>query len=66
MGRVLTQVYDPIVLYVSGGNTQVIAYSLKRSVSVLAVLAMLRAGCKADVVAAWLLRCQVPDIWRDH
>jgi hypothetical protein len=30
MGRVITRVLDPIVLYVSGGNTQVIAYSLKR------------------------------------
>ena len=30
MGRIITQTYDPIVLYVSGGNTQVIAYSLKR------------------------------------
>jgi len=28
MGRVVTKVSDPIVLYVSGGNTQVIAYSL--------------------------------------
>ncbi len=30
MGRRITGVQDPIVLYVSGGNTQVIAYSLKR------------------------------------
>nr|WCZ58523.1 tRNA N6-adenosine threonylcarbamoyltransferase [Andalucia godoyi] len=30
MGRLVTQAVDPIVLYVSGGNTQVIAYSLKR------------------------------------
>jgi len=30
MGRRLTGVEDPIVLYVSGGNTQVIAYSLKK------------------------------------
>jgi len=30
MGRVLTGSSDPIVLYVSGGNTQVIAYSLGR------------------------------------
>jgi len=30
MGRVITKAFDPIVLYVSGGNTQVIAYSLKR------------------------------------
>jgi N6-L-threonylcarbamoyladenine synthase len=30
MGRCLTKVSDPIVLYVSGGNTQVLAYSLKR------------------------------------
>ena len=29
MGRVITGVKDPIVLYVSGGNTQVLAYSLK-------------------------------------
>jgi N6-L-threonylcarbamoyladenine synthase len=30
MGRAVTKMQDPIVLYVSGGNTQVIAYSLKR------------------------------------
>lgn len=30
MGRVATQAADPVVLYVSGGNTQVIAYSMRR------------------------------------
>jgi N6-L-threonylcarbamoyladenine synthase len=30
MGRCVTNVSDPIVLYVSGGNTQVIAYSQRR------------------------------------
>lgn len=30
MGRLITQANNPTVLYVSGGNTQVIAYSLKR------------------------------------
>ena len=30
MGRCVTKVLDPIVLYVSGGNTQVLAYSMKR------------------------------------
>jgi len=30
MGRLVTGSSDPVVLYVSGGNTQVIAYSLKR------------------------------------
>lgn len=30
MGRVVTQCENPVVLYVSGGNTQVIAYSNKR------------------------------------
>lgn len=30
MGRVATNVVDPVVLYVSGGNTQVIAYSNQR------------------------------------
>lgn len=30
MGRVISKLDDPIVLYVSGGNTQVIAYSLQR------------------------------------
>jgi N6-L-threonylcarbamoyladenine synthase len=30
MGRLVTSALDPIVLYVSGGNTQVIAYSLSR------------------------------------
>jgi N6-L-threonylcarbamoyladenine synthase len=30
MGRVVTKCDDPVVLYVSGGNTQVIAYSDKR------------------------------------
>jgi N6-L-threonylcarbamoyladenine synthase len=32
MGRVATSAADPVVLYVSGGNTQVIAYSMKRCV----------------------------------
>jgi tRNA A37 threonylcarbamoyltransferase TsaD len=30
MGRLVTKSQNPVVLYVSGGNTQVIAYSLKR------------------------------------
>lgn len=30
MGRLITKAANPTVLYVSGGNTQVIAYSLKR------------------------------------
>eukprot|EP00501_MAST-03F_sp_TOSAG23-6_P001523 GSMAST32.ASY1.ANO1.1585.1 assembled CDS len=30
MGRVATNVDDPVVLYVSGGNTQVICYSMQR------------------------------------
>lgn len=30
MGRLITKAQNPIVLYVSGGNTQVIAYSNKR------------------------------------
>ena len=30
MGRVVTKAEDPIVLYVSGGNTQVISYSFNR------------------------------------
>lgn len=30
MGRCVTGVMDPIVLYVSGGNTQVLAYSMKK------------------------------------
>jgi N6-L-threonylcarbamoyladenine synthase len=30
MGRLVTSVDNPVVLYVSGGNTQVIAYSLQR------------------------------------
>jgi N6-L-threonylcarbamoyladenine synthase len=30
MGRSLTNICDPVVLYVSGGNTQILAYSLKR------------------------------------
>jgi len=30
MGRLVTGGQDPVVLYVSGGNTQVIAYSMKR------------------------------------
>jgi N6-L-threonylcarbamoyladenine synthase len=32
MGRVATRAADPVVLYVSGGNTQVIAYSMRRYV----------------------------------
>ena len=31
MGRVVTGAADPVVLYVSGGNTQVISYSQNRS-----------------------------------
>ncbi|KAK8810610.1 hypothetical protein WA158_007185 [Blastocystis sp. Blastoise] len=30
MGRAVTKADDPVVLYVSGGNTQVISYSLKK------------------------------------
>eukprot|EP01111_Echinosteliopsis_oligospora_P014633 TRINITY_DN5548_c0_g1_i1.p1 TRINITY_DN5548_c0_g1~~TRINITY_DN5548_c0_g1_i1.p1 ORF type:complete len:336 (-),score=86.50 TRINITY_DN5548_c0_g1_i1:14-1021(-) len=30
MGRLVTGAKDPVVLYVSGGNTQVIAYSMRR------------------------------------
>jgi N6-L-threonylcarbamoyladenine synthase len=30
MGRLITGAHDPVVLYVSGGNTQVIAYSQQR------------------------------------
>lgn len=30
MGRLITKASNPTVLYVSGGNTQVIAYSMKR------------------------------------
>lgn len=30
MGRSITGAKDPVILYVSGGNTQVIAYSNKR------------------------------------
>ena len=30
MGRAVTNASNPVVLYVSGGNTQVIAYSRKR------------------------------------
>jgi N6-L-threonylcarbamoyladenine synthase len=30
MGRMATKIDHPIVLYVSGGNTQVIAYSQKK------------------------------------
>jgi N6-L-threonylcarbamoyladenine synthase len=30
MGRQITGASDPVILYVSGGNTQVIAYSLQR------------------------------------
>ena len=30
MGRAITHANNPVVLYVSGGNTQVIAYSANR------------------------------------
>lgn len=30
MGRLVTKAQNPVVLYVSGGNSQVIAYSLQR------------------------------------
>lgn len=29
MGRTVTKSADPVVLYVSGGNTQVIAYAMQ-------------------------------------
>jgi N6-L-threonylcarbamoyladenine synthase len=29
MGRTVTKSSDPVVLYVSGGNTQVIAYAMQ-------------------------------------
>ncbi|CAH8318630.1 unnamed protein product [Eruca vesicaria subsp. sativa] len=43
MGRVVTGPDDPLVLYVSGGNTQVIAYSeaLLRKEGSLLILPML-------------------------
>lgn len=34
MGRVATKCSNPVVLYVSGGNTQVIAYSNNRYVAI--------------------------------
>ena len=30
MGRLITRAQNPVVLYVSGGNTQIIAYSENR------------------------------------
>jgi N6-L-threonylcarbamoyladenine synthase len=30
MGRLITNADNPVILYVSGGNTQVISYSSKR------------------------------------
>lgn len=30
MGRFITNAQNPVILYVSGGNTQIIAYSKKR------------------------------------
>jgi hypothetical protein len=57
MGRVLTQVFDPIILYVSGGNTQVIAYSLKRCVQQL---------CLSSLAFVLTFSKQVPHLWRDH
>ena len=30
MGRLITGAKNPVILYVSGGNSQVIAYTLKR------------------------------------
>lgn len=32
MGRMITGAHNPVVLYVSGGNTQVIAFAEKRHV----------------------------------
>ena len=32
MGRIVTGAKNPVVLYVSGGNTQVISYSMQRLV----------------------------------
>lgn len=30
MGRLITKAVNPVILYVSGGNTQIIAYSHNR------------------------------------
>ena len=38
MGRLITGAKNPVVLYVSGGNTQVIVYSEKRYLHTQAVL----------------------------
>ena len=42
MGRVVTGSDDPIVLYVSGGNTQVISYSFNRQLLLLRVMSRYR------------------------
>lgn len=39
MGRTVTKSSDPVVLYVSGGNTQVIAYAMQRWVGSVDALA---------------------------
>ena len=42
MGRVVTGSDDPIVLYVSGGNTQVISYSFNRQQRVSLIITRYR------------------------
>jgi len=45
MGRVATGAKNPVVLYVSGGNTQVIAYSMNKYGLVLPMLRVLLLRC---------------------
>ena len=53
MGREITGAQNPVVLYVSGGNTQVIAYAEQRSV-----------GACPEHVGVSLKWTQVSNLWR--
>ena len=58
MGRVVTGSENPIVLYVSGGNTQVISYSLNKCVFFSALSLVFSQSPPPS--------SQVPHLWRDH
>jgi len=82
MGRVVTGGSDPVVLYVSGGNTQVICYAANRRVGFTAAASVevscwgmrWREASRVDGAAAPFasnatpaaIAVQVPRVWGDH
>ena len=50
MGRLITKASDPVIFYVSGGNTQIIAYSQKRYGASLVII-FIYFPCFLDIVS---------------